>query len=44
MGIIFNFNDDTEKMQPSKKISFSKLNFIVDQLGNLCLQEAETPK
>jgi hypothetical protein len=37
MGIIFNFGDESEKMQPGKKILFGKLNFIADQLGNLRL-------
>jgi hypothetical protein len=41
---IFNLSDDTEKMQPGEKISFGKLDFITDQLGNLRLQEPETPE
>jgi hypothetical protein len=36
MGIIFNF-DDMEKMQLGAEITFSSLDFIADQLGNLHL-------
>ena len=44
MGTIFNFGNETEKMQPGEKISFGKLDFIADQLENLHLQELETPE
>ena len=44
MGIIFNFGNDTEKMQPGEKISFGKLDFIANQLENLHLQELEMPE
>jgi hypothetical protein len=42
MGVVFNF-DDVEKMQPSTEITFGGLDFIVNQLGNLHLQEGEPP-
>jgi hypothetical protein len=35
--------DDVEKMQPSVEITFSRLDFISDQLENLHLQEPEPP-
>jgi hypothetical protein len=44
MGIVFNFGDHGDKMQPSEKITFGKLNFITDRLGNLRLQEPESPE
>lgn len=44
MGIIFKFGDHGDKMQPSEKITIGKLNFITDRLGNLRLQEPESPK
>jgi hypothetical protein len=30
MGIVFNFGNEPEKMQPAKKITFSKLDFIAN--------------
>jgi hypothetical protein len=30
MGVIFNFGDEPKGVQPSKKITFSKLDFIAD--------------
>jgi hypothetical protein len=44
MGIVFNFGDKLEKMQPGKKITFSKLDFITDRFGDLHLQEPEPTK
>ena len=41
MGIVFNFGNELERMQPGEKITFGKLDFIANQLGNLCLQELE---
>ena len=40
-GIIFNFGDELEKMQPGTRIVFGKLDFITDRFGDLCLQEPE---
>jgi len=39
MGVIFNFGDEPKEVQPGKKITLGKLNFIADQFGDLCLQE-----
>ena len=44
MGTTFKCSNDTEKMQLGEKISFSNLDFIPDQLKNLCLQEPESSK
>ena len=44
MGIVFDFGDELEKMQPGMRIVFGKFDFITDQFGNLRLQEPETPK
>ena len=41
MGIVFNFGDTPEEEQPGKRITFGKLDFIADQLRDLCLQEPE---
>ena len=35
MGIIIDFGDEPEKMQPGTRIVFSKLDFIVDQFEDL---------
>jgi hypothetical protein len=37
MGVIFNFSDELEEVQPGKKITFGKLDFNADQFGDLCL-------
>jgi hypothetical protein len=37
MGLIFKFDDNVERMQLGKKITFGNLDFIADQLGNLHL-------
>ena len=39
MGVIFNFSDELEEVQLSKSFTFGKLDFIVDQFRDLCLQE-----
>ena len=39
MGVILNFDDKIEEVQPGKKITFSKLDFIDDQFRDLCVQE-----
>jgi hypothetical protein len=41
MGIIFNFGNKPEKMQPGEKITFGKLDFIADWFGDLRLQQPE---
>ena len=42
MGIIFDFDDEPRKMQPGRRIVFSKLDFIVDLFGDLRLREPES--
>jgi hypothetical protein len=37
MGIVFNFDDELEKMQPSTRIIFGKLDFIADRFKDLRL-------
>ena len=44
MGVIFNFGEELEEEQLGKKITFSKLDFITNQFGDLCLQEPEPTK
>jgi hypothetical protein len=41
MGVIFNIGDEQEQEQLSKRITFSKLDFIANQFGDLCLHEPE---
>ena len=41
MGIVFDFGDELEKMQPGTRIIFGKLDFIADQFRDLCLREPE---
>jgi hypothetical protein len=41
MGVILNISDEPKQEQPSKRITFGKLDFIADQFGDLCLQEPE---
>jgi hypothetical protein len=41
MGIIFNFDDEPEKMQLGEKITFGRLDFITNQFGDQHLQEPE---
>jgi hypothetical protein len=41
MGIIFDFGDEPEKMQPGTRIIFNKLDFIADRFGDLRSQEPE---
>jgi hypothetical protein len=43
MGIIINIDDAMKRMQPGKKITFDNLDFIIDQFGDLHLQETELP-
>lgn len=43
LGITFNFDDIVEKMLPNEVITFSDLDFITDQFGDLHLQEPEPP-
>jgi hypothetical protein len=44
MGVIFNIGDELEQEQPGKRITIGKLDFIVDQYKDLCLQEPEPTK
>jgi hypothetical protein len=37
MGIIFNFDDELEGVQPGKKVTIGELNFVADLFGDLCL-------
>ena len=39
MGIVFDFSNEPEKMEPGTRIVFGKLDFIVDRFGDLRLQE-----
>jgi len=39
MGIIFDFGDEPEKMQPDMRIVFGKLDFIANRFGDLRLRE-----
>ena len=39
MGIVFNFGDEPEKMQPDMRIVFGKLDFIANRFGDLRLRE-----
>jgi hypothetical protein len=41
MGIVFDFGDEPEKMQPGMRIVFGNLDFIAEQFGDLRLQEPE---
>ena len=41
MGIIFDFGDEPEKMQPGARIIFGKLDFIADRFRDLRLQQPE---
>jgi hypothetical protein len=43
MGIIFNFGNDVEKMQPGGRTTFDDLDFIADRFEDLQLQELEPP-
>ena len=43
MGIIFNFDDTTKKIQPGGRITFGDLDFIADRFKDLQLQELEPP-
>ena len=40
-GIVFDFSDEPEKMQPGTTIIFSKLDFNADRFEDLRLQEPE---
>ena len=41
MGIVFDFGEELEKMQPSTRIVFGKLDFNADRFEDLHLQEPE---
>lgn len=42
MGLIFKFGDDMKNMQLGENIPFGNMDFIADQLGNLCPQEPKS--
>ena len=41
MGIVFDFSDELEKVQPGTRIVFGRLDFIANRFGDLRLQEPE---
>ena len=41
MGIVFDFSNEPEKMEPGMRIVFGKLDFIADRFRDLRLQEPE---